>query len=577
MLLVRLPFDQEELDILKLAFRKAIANIKNSPTITSELSQVCLRYLASIVRHRPEIQVKDNTIGYLLTRILPSLEETSAQGNAFNFVKAVVAQHILIPEVYDIMDNISKIMVVNHHRDVRNMARSVYLLFLMEYDQGKGKLQKEFKFLVNNLGYPTEEGRQSVMELLNSIVIKAGTVLIDSVASSFFVVLSNVTINDESRLCREMAASILKNLFGKASKETLQTLETYCSAWMSQKSNTMLLRCGLNIYNIYIDEFGFNFNAKLDNLAIANIDKLLKEGENKEGVSTQQAEWDDIYSLLISFSSIAQSNSKGILTKRFMGLWKNVFSMLLYPHSWVRLVASRLVGVYLARRDEAEFNLTNYETQTIAYRLLRQLSAPSITEELGEYAMNNLLLITRQWQDNSTPYEIQEERVGETRYALATDFVIARLCGLLRQDANQNDFETSKKISLKLLKVLSEKVSVKYLLKQSETIILALVSLIDLLSTNGSDDSLRYLSQECLEVIENRLGVSDYTAVYARVQNIISQRRQDRKVKRAQTAIIAPDAYAKRKLRKHERFREKRKHEKDENGYYKPKRRRAGV
>src|SRR5204862_7773654 len=66
--------------------------------------------------------------------------------------------------------------------------------------------------------------------------------LIDSVASSFFVVLSNVTINDESRLCREMAASILKNLFGKASKETLQTLETYCSAWMSQKSNTMLLR-----------------------------------------------------------------------------------------------------------------------------------------------------------------------------------------------------------------------------------------------------------------------------------------------------------------------------------------------
>ena len=577
MLLVRLPFDQEELDILKLAFRKAIANIKNSPTITSELSQVCLRFLASIVRHRPEIQVKDNTIGYLLTRILPSLEESTSQGNAFNFVKAVVAQHILIPEVYDIMGNISKIMVVNHHRDVRNMARSVYLLFLMEYDQGKGKLQKEFKFLVNNLGYPTEEGRQSVMELLNSIVIKAGTVLIDSLASSFFVVLSNVTINDESRLCREMAASILKNLLGKASKETLQTLETYCFAWMNQKSNTMLLRCGLNVYNIYIDEFGFNFNAKLDDLAIGNIDTLLKEGENKDGSSTQHAEWEDIYSLLVTFSSVAQSNSKGIFTKRFEGLWKKVFSVLLYPHSWVRLVASRLVGMYLARRDEAEINVTSYETQTIAYRLLRQLSAPSITEELGEYAMNNLLLITLQWQENSTPYEILEEREGETRYALATDFVLARICGLLRQDANQQDFVTSKKISLKLLKILSEKVSVKYLLEQSETIILALVNLIDLLSTNDSDETLRNLSQECLEVIESRLGVSDYTAVYARVQNIISQRRQDRKVKRAQTAIIAPDAFAKRKLRKHERFREKRKHEKDENGYYKPKKRRTGV
>lgn len=38
-------------------------------------------------------------------------------------------------------------------------------------------------------------------------------------------------------------------------------------------------------------------------------------------------------------------------------------------------------------------------------------------------------------------------------------------------------------------------------------------------------------------------------------------------------AVSAPEIAAKRKLKKHERVREKRKHEKDINGYYKPKKR----
>ena len=52
-------------------------------------------------------------------------------------MKAVVSQHIMIPEIYDLMDHVAKLMIVNHSKEIRDMSRSVYFQFLMEYDQGK--------------------------------------------------------------------------------------------------------------------------------------------------------------------------------------------------------------------------------------------------------------------------------------------------------------------------------------------------------------------------------------------------------------------------------------------------------
>lgn len=569
-MLITLPFKPEHLNPFKAAMRKAIANIKNSPTVESELSQVCLRYLSAVVRHRPQFEIKESTIGYLLTRILPSLEDSSVQGNAFNFVKAVTSQHILIPEIYDLMDKVSKIMVVNHHRDVRNMARGVYLIFLMEYDQGKGRLQKQFKFLINNLGYSTQEGRQSVMELLNSIVMRGGPQLIDSVATSFFVALSNVTVSDDSKVCREMANSILKSLMGRVEEENLQTFRKYCSAWMSQAKNDMLMRCGLNVYNIFIQELGFGYDKELDDLAISHLARVFSLAKNTGEVPNETIGWEMVYSLLITFSIITEVDCAVSLTEKYSQIWRDVFSVLLFPHPWVRLVASRLVGIFITHMSVSEFEVTNYELQTVAYRLLRQLAAPSISDSLGNEAFTNLTHIITLWQKNFTPYELSED-FSEAKYQYAVDFAVTRICGLLRQDVHQQIFVKSKKYAVKLLRVITSQLTTDYLLEQSFTIILALVNLIETLGTSGDDDALRALSQELLQDIEHRLGVSDYTAVYSKVQNQIDRRRQDRKLKRAQSALNAPEAFAKRKLKKHEKVREKRKHEKDENGYYKPK------
>lgn len=77
-----------------------------------------------------------------------------------------------------------------------------------------------------------------------------------------------------------------------------------------------------------------------------------------------------------------------------------------------------------------------------------------------------------------------------------------------------------------------------------------------------------------MQLIEQKLGVTEYTKVYSQVKSAVNARRQERKTKRSQMAVHAPDVAARRKLKKHERSREKRKHEKDDNGYYRSKKNR---
>ena len=111
------------------------------------------------------------------------------------------------------------------------------------------------------------------------------------------------------------------------------------------------------------------------------------------------------------------------------------------------------------------------------------------------------------------------------------------------------------------------------IIKISEMIISALYNYTDPTYATP-DDELTNLSLEALELVQEKIGTTEYTKLYSNVKVNVNIKRQERKAKRAQMAVSAPEIAAKRKLKKHERVREKRKHEKDINGYYKPKKKR---
>ncbi|CAI4037240.1 hypothetical protein SMKI_02G1080 [Saccharomyces mikatae IFO 1815] len=564
--LIKLEFSEESSEIFKNCARKVLNIIKVSPSTSSELCQMGLKFLSAFIRHT-DATLKDTALSYVLGRILPDLNEPSRQGLAFNFLKALVSKHIMLPELYDITDTTREIMVTNHSKEIRDVSRSVYYQFLMEYDQSKGRLEKQFKFMVDNLQYPTESGRQSVMELINLIITKANPALLSRLSSSFFLALVNVSFNDDAPRCREMASVLISTMLLKLENKDLEIVEKYIAAWLKQADNASFLNLGLRTYKVYLKSIGFGHTIELDELAIKRIRYVLTD----TSVGSKH-EWDLVFSALDTFSSYMES-TESIYKHDFKDIWDGIITCLLYPHSWVRQSAAKLIHLLICNKGKLEVPLTNVEVQTIATRVLHQLGAPSITENLANVSIKTLVNIGILWKDENTPFimDMSKKTEEEPKYTTAVDYMISRVGGIIRSDEHRMDSFMSKKACIQLLALLVQVLDEAEVIAEGEKILLPLYGYLETYYSKSVDEEqeeLRTLSNECLKVLENKLPVSEFTRIYTAVKQTVLERRKERRSKRAILAVNAPQISADKKLRKHARSREKRKHEKDENGYY---------
>ncbi|CAR25627.1 ZYRO0A04356p [Zygosaccharomyces rouxii] len=568
LVMVKLEFPESSESIFANCARRVLNIIKDSPSTSSEVCQVGLKFLSAVIRHK-NIKLKDSALSYVLGRVLPDLNEPNKQGLAFNFVKALVYKHIQLPELYDVIDTVRQIMVTNHSKEIRDVSRSVYYQFLMEYDQSKGRLEKQFKFMVDNLQYPSQDGRQSVMELINLIVNKANSVLLSKLSSSFFVALANVFFNDDAPRCREMASLLLSKLLSKLDPESLTTVEKYITAWLKQVQNVTFMNLGLRVYKVYLTSIGLEHNAALDELAMNRVKTIISNTD-----VGSESQWDLVYSALNLFIAYVERSEKSFGVA-FRITWDKVIGCILYPHLWVRQSASRLVNLLVNNLDKFEKKFTDLEVQNVVSRTMRQLGAPTVPESLAAISVKTLMKVAMRWKENNVPFVLKEsDNAQEVHYSSALDYMIVRAGAIIRSEENPADSFMSKKSCIQLLALLVQILDENQLVEESEKIIMSLFNYLEQGAGDGLNEEqqeLGNLAQECLQILESKISVSDFTQAYANVKHNVLTRRQERKAKRAVLAVKAPDVAAQKKIKKHVRSREKRKHERDEHGFYQRK------
>ena len=570
-ILIKLDFTEESEGLFKNCARKVLNLIKDSPSTSNDLCQMGLKFLSSFIRHK-DIKLKDTALSYVLLRVLPDLNEPSKQGLAFNFLKALVSKHIMLPELYDIIGAVREIMVTNHSKDIRNVARTVYYQFLMEYDQSKGRLEKQFKFMVDNLQYPAPDGRQSVMELINLIITKSSPELLSKLSSSFFISLANVCFNDDNGKCREMAAVLLGRMLSVLDHTSLADVDKYIGTWLKQADNATFSNLGLRIYKIYLASLGVGTNAELDRLARSRIENVLSDTQ-----IGSDANWDLIYSALNLYATFIEKDPSKEFKNSSKELWEAIIACLLYPHTWVRQASGRLVNELVNHLDELDENFNEEEIQNIASRVLHQLAAPDISEGLSSISIKTLIKITIIWSENNTKFHgrggKEEDSEYEISYINAIDYMVTRVSNIIRSEKNHADSFMSKKSGIQFFALALQVLTKEQIIQEAEKIILALYMHLE--SDRGrlteEQEELSNLSQECLQMVESKMSVSEFTEAYTNVKQIVIRRREERRAKRSIMTINDPELAAQKKLRKHARSREKRKHEKDENGFYQRK------
>jgi U3 small nucleolar RNA-associated protein 20 len=374
--------------------------IETTGSSKTELVQACLRFLASAIRLNSNLDLKRKHIVLLLNLLRPDLQDSTRHTTTFALIKSIVTRKVIVEEVYDIMEEITQIMVTNQSPQVREQCRFVYLQFLLDYPQGKLRLTKQFNFLINNLSYEFESGRESVMEMLHVIFVKVDQSILAEFNEVFFVALVMRLISDDSAKCREMAGTLVKLLISKVSEAQLQNIEKLAESWFKQSDQIAIKRGGAQVFGFLVEVLGAKYERRSSRL-LGLISSVLANAEHSV------KEWELVYCSLNTLSKLFKEMEHVKYDREHHKLWTVIRELLLFPHAWVRLACARLFGSYFANlqteqrpqpaKELLKDNLilsANF-LQQVAFQHCVQLESEYVSEELSVQIVKNLLFMAK--------------------------------------------------------------------------------------------------------------------------------------------------------------------------------------
>lgn len=323
-----------------------------------------------------------------------------------------MARKFVAPEIYDLMNKVAEMLVTNQSGNVREVCRAIYLQFLLDYPQGRGRLKESLAFLAKNLSYTYDSGRLSVLELVSAILNKFATQLVQESAELFFVALVMVVANDDSTKCREMAAELLKLLFSRLEKDTRDVLLTMLHSWAGKKAQPQLARTAIQVFGIAVDAMGEDGGSAAPAIVDVLLDVLTDSEDKLEEAETQggdaldlEADWQLPYQALQATAHVYKAFPDLLLPdlKTAQPLWKAVRGHLLYPHLWVRTSAARLLGsLYAASQDALgrddlpeRHPLATGNLFDAAQKACLQLKSPLLDDNLAMQIVKNLFFAAR--------------------------------------------------------------------------------------------------------------------------------------------------------------------------------------
>lgn len=401
------------------AFVKQIMSIiQRYGNTESEVAQTALKTIATVLDSCPDAEVKESDLTLLLSLIQSDLEETGRQDVPFSLLRSILTRKLLVPEVYDTMDRVAEMMVTNQSSKTQGFCRDLYYIFVTDYPQGKARMKANMEFLARNLSYAHESGRKSVMEMLNRVLESFKQDLVAQYANLYFLALVMVVANDESSKCREMGANLLSTLFGRMDSEQRTSTMTIVQTWSNEGAKPQLRRVSIQLFGLFLPLLGQDGKTYLKELlkslmivlqSVASAsqarqpDEDVEMAESTDGTKEKlDEEWQLAHQGLSTLAKVAKL-FPDTLTDFNRISWTTIFSLMNYPHTWVRIAATRLQGALFAavpvaapKPDLSPGHPLSLASMVEQVKLLcNQLRSENVDAPFGLQIVKNLFYIGR--------------------------------------------------------------------------------------------------------------------------------------------------------------------------------------
>ncbi|XP_074554208.1 small subunit processome component 20 homolog [Halichoeres trimaculatus] len=382
-----------------------------------QLVQNCFKAITILVKNVKNSKISETQLQVLLGYAEEDIYDQSRQATAFGLLKAILSRKLVVPEMEEVLRKVAKLSVTGSNAMIRIHCRQIYLKYLLDYPLGK-KLRKHLDFVVAQLQYEHDTGRESVLEMLAYIFQTFPQKLLLQHSGLFFAPLALVVVNDDSPRCKKMAAIAIKALLAQLDLNHQNTLYALVNTWLNTEKAS-LRRLGAQICGLFVEVEEGRFASRLDDL-LPLLEKEINP-DNYDDIEEEQEE-KGADRLLFSFLTLVSKLNKhcGLLelTKPLETLhhiWGYIEAHLRYPHCWVWLTASQLFGQLFAahqaeqlvtvwRGEEVDASpqpvATSFITsgldkkmRELALSFCHQLQSKFLDTASGEQVIKNLLFV----------------------------------------------------------------------------------------------------------------------------------------------------------------------------------------
>uniref|UniRef100_A0A671YHV5 UTP20 small subunit processome component n=1 Tax=Sparus aurata TaxID=8175 RepID=A0A671YHV5_SPAAU len=537
------------------------------------LVQNCFKAITILVRNVKNNKISETQLQVLLGYAEEDIYDQSRQATAFGLLKAILSRKLVVPEMEEVLKKVAKLSVNGSNAMIRIHCRQIYLKYLLDYPLGK-KLRGHLDFVVSQLHYEHDTGRESVLEMLAYIFQTFPKALLLKYSGLFFAPLALVVVNDDSARCKKMAAMAIKGLLAQLDLNRQNTLFSLVNTWLNAEKAS-LRRLGAQICGLFVEVEDEKFARRVDAL-LPLLEKEINP-DNYEDIEEEQEE-KGADRLLFSFLTLIAKLSKhcGLLELKkpqdtLSRIWGHIETHLRYPHCWVWLTASQLFGQLFAAHQAEQLvavwrgeggdaspqsaatafitNGLDKKMRELALTFCHQLQSKFLDTASGEQVIKNLLFIGKVIYLVSPESDEEEDDKDDRPPSLL--WLMKKLSLMAKREAAYTPKVPLKRTCVfKFLGAIAMDLGKERLGPYLTTIITPLYRELD--STYADQDpTLKNLAQELIELLKKQVGLQRFSLAFSAVQKEFSQRRAARKRHRAMQAVANPDIAAKKKLKKH--------------------------
>uniref|UniRef100_A0A4W5L4R2 UTP20 small subunit processome component n=1 Tax=Hucho hucho TaxID=62062 RepID=A0A4W5L4R2_9TELE len=553
-----------------------------------QLVQNCFKSITILVKNMKTHKITETQLQVLLGYAEEDIYDQSRQATAFGLLKAILSRKLVVPEMEELMKKVAKLSVTGQNGMIRVQCRHIYQKYILDYPLGK-KLRSHLDFIVAQLSYEFDTGREAALEMMVFIFQTFPQNLLLQHSGLFFVPLALAMVNDDSARCKKMAAVAIKLLLSQLDQEHQNTLFTLVNTWLSG-DKVSLRRLGAQVCGLFVEVEGVQFGRRLDAL-LPLMEKEIHP-DNFEDIEEEQDEKAAdrlLFSYLTLVTKLTKDCSLLELSKpqdTLTNILGHVETHLRYPHCWVWLTASQLFGqLFAAHRPDqlvarwreetpekgsanntttpepvaTTFLTTNLDKKMreLVLSFCHQLQSKYLDTSTGEQVIKNLLFVAKviyliSPESEITPAQEKQEEEDEKDDRPPSLLWMMKKLSLMakREAADTPKIPLKRTCVFKFLGAIAVDLGKDRLGPYLTTIIAPLYRELD--STYADQDpTLKNLSQELIELLKKQVGLQTFSLAFSAVQKGASQRRANRKKHKAMQAVANPDIAARKKLKKH--------------------------